>query len=273
MSSPPVVTDRGASLLATDPELRHLLGSRDAAMFGHRRVLPVLALAAGEWSPPAAATLGEGTVALVVLTGAMLRRPRAGPARLLGPWDMIDPWTHPATWSACSPVRAAVIGAAFAQATAPWPQAMPYMLGRAAGDPDGLRVDHGAADSPRERLTELLWRLALRWGAAEDEVVSLPLALTPAALAELTGLPEPEATSGLRALERARVAIRCGDGTWLLHTAGEPPEDARAAMRDELRARAAIGLAQARATRALSAELLEEAAQHLGRRAERRTHH
>src|SRR5262249_40832294 len=153
--------DRGASLLATDPGLGRLLGARDSAALGHRLLLPVLGLPEGEWSPPPAATLGHGTVALVVLDGALLRGRADEDFRLLGPGAVLDPWNHPAvSWRACMPVRAAVIGEAFFQAVAPWPAAAARMLQRAGGDSDGLLVGGSDVAPVADRLGELMWRLA-----------------------------------------------------------------------------------------------------------------
>jgi hypothetical protein len=134
------------------------------------------------------------------------------------------------------------------------------MLRRVGADADGLRVGPAGAAPAEQRLTELLWRLAARWGVVEQDGIGLPLALAPAALAGLIGLPESEAARGLQALERARAATRAADGTWLLAIGAERRDVGLAAARDDLRERLAGELARARATQALSAELREAAA-------------
>ena len=267
MSCPAAVIRRGASLLDADPTLGRLLGAREAAEFGHRRVLPVLTLPEGDWSPPPAGALGEATLGLVVLAGVLLRRSPEGVARLLGPGDLAEPWMSPAaSWTACAPVRAAVIGREFLQAVAPWPQLAAHLLRRTGGDPVGLPVGRGpAAAAPGARLGELLWRLAARWGRPEDDGLVLPLRLAPATLAALSHVPEPDAVTALRALERSGRVTRRADGTWLLRPAGAGGD-----LRDDLRERAAAALAQSRATQARWAELTEDAAAHVRRGGGRR---
>src|SRR4051812_11674755 len=176
MTSPVGVTDRAASLLQTDPALGRLLGARDASAVGHRPLIPVLEIAAGPWTVPAPAALGDGTFALIVLTGALLRAPEDGDARLLGPGDLFEPWAPPAAeWVACTPVRAAVIGEALLGAVAPWPLAAAHVQLRAAARPAraGMLVDGEAAGTADHRLSELLWRLAIRWGRSDGDGVVL----------------------------------------------------------------------------------------------------
>src|SRR3954447_3233179 len=267
MPAHPGVTARGASLLQADPALARLLGARAAAAAGDEAVLPVLSVPAGPWTVPSATALGEGTVALVVLAGALLRRPPGGQARLFGPGEVLEPWTHgPAGWSACASVRAAVIGKAFQAAVRPWPRAVAHMLRRAA-DVDGragLPVRRAGGTGPQDRLGELLWRLALRWGRIEGDAIALPLALPPAALAELTALTADEVATGLRALDRAGVARPSRDGTWLLRGAG------RGRPGDRLCARAVAELSRAREERDTCAGLIAEAGAHIRRGEERR---
>src|SRR4051812_13102593 len=261
MSAHPGVTARGASLLQADPALARLLGARAAAAAGQEPLLPVLSVPAGPWKVPSATALGEGTVALVVLAGALLRRAPGGRARLFGPGGLVEPWMPGPAWFAGAPVRAAVIGEAFRLAVGPWPQAAAHMLRRAA-DVDGragLPIGGAGGAGPQDRLGELLWRLALRWGRVEGDGIALPLALSPAALAELTALTADEAATAVRALARRRP-----DGTWLLRGAG------RARRGDRLCARAVAELSRAREERDVCAGLIAEAGTHIRRGEERR---
>lgn len=229
----------------------------------------MLVLAEGGWSPPLAAALGHGTLALVILAGALLREPHGGHAHLLGPGDLLEPWTEPAAaWRACTPVRAAVIGEAFLRAVAAWPQAAAHMLRRVGAGADGVRMHRTGSASAEDRLAELLWRLAARWGTVEDGGIRLQLALAPAELAGLIAASSHEADQGLRALERTGESSQCADGTWLLRQSSTPPVAPLAAARDDVRERLAGAFARARATQAVSAELVEEAADLLRRGAE-----
>ena len=49
---------------------------------------PVLSVEPGPWEPPEAASLGPGTIALVVLDGLFVRAPEV----LFGPHEVIEPW-------------------------------------------------------------------------------------------------------------------------------------------------------------------------------------
>ncbi len=115
MGAVPGLADGGASLLDADPGLMRVIGRRTAAGFVHRRVLPVLSVVPGSWTPPAAARCGPETFALAVLDGLLTTEHRA----LKGPGDMIAPWGS--DWVACTPVRLAVIGRAYLDAVARWP--------------------------------------------------------------------------------------------------------------------------------------------------------
>ncbi len=129
MSAPPGLTDAAATLLQADPALARAVGARAATEIGHRAILPVLAVPAGRWDPPAAAHLGTGTVAFVVLDGLLVRE--AALRDVLGPEDVLEPWDDGTRWTACTPVRLAVIGARFVEALRPWPGATARLLARA----------------------------------------------------------------------------------------------------------------------------------------------
>jgi hypothetical protein len=257
------VSADAASVLETDPSLRSLMGAGDGVAAGHRPVLPVLAVTAGAWEPPAAAALGAGTIALVVLAGALLRESPDGDAQLLGPGDLIEPWRRrPARWTACTPVRAAIIGDAFLEAVGPWPQAAARMLRRAAGgdDPGVVRMGGDGTGTAQDRLCALLWRLAIRWGRIEGDGVVLKLTLAPAMLARLAAVAPEEAAAAVAALAHDCTATRRADGTWLLRASGAAAGGDLPARRDDLRGRVAGGVARARDACETAAELLEESA-------------
>src|SRR5215212_8973042 len=104
------LVDSRATLLEADPGLGRLVGVRGAASIGHRPILPVLDVAVGPWIPPRRAGLGPGAVRLTVLDGLL-----TDGATVLGPGDPLEPWTR-RSWTACTAVRAAVIGDAYADA-------------------------------------------------------------------------------------------------------------------------------------------------------------
>src|SRR3954468_15200252 len=101
---PPEWCGRGAAVLDVDRGLRRALGARAAARIEARPILPVLAVPAGPWSPPAPEALGPETTALVVIHGLLLAAD-AGGGRVFGPDDRFAPWSGAAQWTACTPLR------------------------------------------------------------------------------------------------------------------------------------------------------------------------
>jgi len=264
MSAPPGLTEAAATLLQADPALARTVGARAATEIGHRAILPVLSVPAGRWIPPAPALLGTGTFACVVLDGLLIRE--AALRDVLGPEDVFEPWDAGARWTACTPVRLAVIGVRYVEALQPWPEAAARLLSRADSRPRAA-TPTGTRD---ERLLALLWRIAGRWGWPDADGVALPRALDAVALSALLDLSEHDVADGLSGLSAGgTAAFREGFG-WLLRevTAGPAPGHSRE-RRDELRSRGAHQLAVARAALADSVVLCEELEGEL-RRSERR---
>jgi hypothetical protein len=222
--------DRCATLLEADPRLGRIVGVREAAAIGHRPILPILDVATGPWSPPLRDGLGAGAVRLTVLDGLL-----TDGARLLGPGDGFAPWAG-GSWTACTAVRAAVIGDAYATALREWPAAAAW-----PGEGSGTLIPSGGA--LEDRLLELLWRIALRWGAPAARGVALPGALDLLALHHILGVPETRLAIAFAGLGERGTTIRNGL-SWLLLT--ERQDQAR---RDALLAAAATQLARARAAR------------------------
>jgi hypothetical protein len=248
---PPALIDCCATLLEADPGLGRIVGVREAAAIGHRPVLPVLTVDPGPWTPPERADLGPSTVALSVLEGLL-----TDGATVLGPGDGLEPWDTGARWTACTPLRLAVIGRAYAEALDRWPAAADR---RRAGS--GARVPSGGA--VEDRLLELLWRIALRWGVPAPDGVRLPPALDLPALRRILGIAATDVVFALAALRVRGATIRDGT-TWRL--LGGRHEDAR---RDTLLAGAALQLALARAARDDCLALCELLELQLGRGARR----
>jgi hypothetical protein len=156
-------------------------------------------------------------------------------ATVLGPGDGLEPWTS-GSWTACTTVRVAVIGDAYADALREWPAAT---VGR--GEGPGARIP--TAGGLEDRLLELLWRIALRWGEPAAGGVALPRALDLLALHHILGAPETRLALAFARLRDRGVTIRSGL-SWLLLT-GRGGE----ARRDTLLGAAAMQLALARAAR------------------------
>src|ERR1700751_5586714 len=93
------VTRCAASLLDVDPSLCHVLGTQATAALGRRRVLPVLALDRGLWTPPAR----EEVPCFAILDGMLLAGGGPGVPAVLGPGDLVDPWAS-GRWTVALPV-------------------------------------------------------------------------------------------------------------------------------------------------------------------------
>src|SRR5215204_1611822 len=101
MSAPPAVRQAAASLLEADPTLPRTIGWRATEELGQELILPVLSVPCGPWEPPERETLGRDTVALVVLDGLLAAD--TAPGSVVGPGDVLVPWTSGARWTACTP--------------------------------------------------------------------------------------------------------------------------------------------------------------------------
>jgi hypothetical protein len=250
MSGPAALVDSRATLLEAYPGLGRIVGVREAASIGHRPILPVLNVAAGPWSPPERAGLGTGPVRLTVLDGLL-----TDGATVLGPGDGIDPWAG-GNWTACTAVRVAVIGDAYADALRAWPAA-------AVGHGEGSGARIATAGGLEDRLLDLLWRIALRWGVPAARGVALPRALDLLAVHHILGAPEPRLAIAFAGLRERGATIHSGV-SWLLLTGHEGE-----ARRDALRGAAAMQLAVARAAHDDCLALCEALELELERRARR----
>jgi hypothetical protein len=239
----PGVTDAAASLLEVEPSLACAVGARAVAEIGHEPILPVLTVPAGPWEPPDRAALGAGIVAVVVLEGLLA----AGtPACVVGPGDVLEPWDRQVKWVACTSVRLALVGTRFMEAVQAWPDVAAHLLARA----------HNASSAPPaegpidERILDLLWQIAARWGTAHGDSVALPRAVDAGAMGGLLQLSERrvEATVALFAA-RGTLVRRDGPG-WLMPAATAAPRSGHSRQRrDQLRARLTQQLALARELR------------------------
>ncbi|MDA0166332.1 hypothetical protein OM076_39065 [Solirubrobacter ginsenosidimutans] len=239
MTAVPELAERAATLIEADPSLGSLLTMREIATIGHHAILPVLTLRVGAWTPPARAQLGEGTVALMVLEGVL-----TDAAQVFGPGDAVEPWDA-GEWTACTPMRLAIIGDAYAVALHPWPAASARLRLRSNC---GTAVPAAGGTVP-ERLFELVWRVALRYGAMTAAGVALPQALDIRALGLILGVGELELSLALAELQQ-RAALDHEQPVWVLGTRARADGDGDGDdRREHLLMRAAGALAVARAGR------------------------
>jgi hypothetical protein len=252
MRSAPGVTEAAASLLEADPALAAALGSEATAELGHERILSVLAVPAGPWLPPERDALDGGIVAVVVLDGLLA----AGtPSCLIGPGDVLEPWDRNVVWTACTPARLALLGTRFIDALQAWPGASAGVLGRAGGGTPEI-AGFGAVD---ERMLDLLWQVAARWGVSHRNGVGLPRALGMTAMGALLGVSERRADAAFSLLA-ARGSVSRGDGSgWRMLPAPAGPRTGHSRQRrDDLRSRLVHQFAVSREMRSDHAELSAE---------------
>jgi hypothetical protein len=250
MSGRAALVDSCATLLEADPRLGRFVGLHEATSIGHRPILPVLNVETGPWTPPEPNGLGPGTIRLTVLDGLL-----TDGATVLGPGDGLEPWTG-GSWTACTAVRLAVIGDAYAHALREWPAAAVTR-----GEGSGARVP--TAGELEDRLLDLLWRIALRWGVPAARGVALPRALDLLAVHHILGVPETRLALAFAGLRDRGATIRNGV-SWLLLTRREGE-----ARRDALLGAAAQQLGLARAARDECLALCEIVQLELERRARR----
>ncbi len=226
-----------SEILSIDPDLvaavppRLRAAARRACLAGVKRV------PRGEWEP-CEKIPSRGGFGLLVVSGHLVRRvgraDRFG-AELLGPGDLLRPWQTIASaasvpfeprWTAITPVELAILDADFARRAAPFPAIAVQMVDRATMRSRHLAVAIAIAQQPRieDRLHQLLWSYADRWGTVGTDGVSLEVPLTHGVLAELAAARRPTVSTALGQMAKAGLVERV-DGGWLLR-GGPPVEEA-----------------------------------------------
>jgi CRP-like cAMP-binding protein len=234
MSTPPTVTDGElCRVLEVDPGLAEAIPPERRERAIAECVARVITLPTGRWRN-APAVGGRAGIGLLVLDGLLVRRVgiegRFG-AELLGEGDLLRPWegedelpTLPLTtaWRVLESARLAVLDEAFMAHLADYPQLGGRLVGRGIARSRNIAINMAIVHQARVdvRLHMLFWHLAGRWGRVGSGVVTVPLRLTHAVLAELAAARRPTVTSALTGLSR-RGLVRSTDAGWVL--SGEPP--------------------------------------------------
>lgn len=175
-------------------------------------------LAMLEWLAQAAE--GPG---VLVLDGVLALSVRVGDrvcAELIGSGDLVQSQvpadtlvTAQTRWRALTPVRLAVLDAAFAKRVRFWPQIMLGLARRADRRAQSLDVLRAISAQPRleVRLALLLWHLADRWGRVERGGVRLPLPLTHQLLGQLISAERPSVSHALSRLSHSELITGHGN--------------------------------------------------------------
>ncbi len=197
---------------------------------------PTIRVAAGGWDAPSDPRRFRGWLGLLVLEGLLARHVAIGAmgwTELLGPGDVLRPWTHATEAASSLPARAhyevvepawlVLLDRDFAVRVASWPEIPAALVGRAVERSRWLAYQLAAGQPARveERVWTTLWHLADRFGRVTGRGVELRLPhLTHAALATMLGVRRPTVSTAMRRLVAQGLVTQAGRGRWLLH--GDP---------------------------------------------------
>jgi CRP-like cAMP-binding protein len=218
------------SLLEEDPDLGRWLAPADVVQARRCVTVPLLLVRQGAWHPRHPGMSARDHLGFLVLDGLLAREESlAGSTstELLGPGDIVQPWTHgieeslvPRTvrWTAVQPTRLGVLGPSFVVATARWPPIRAALLERALDRCSRISTHHAISQLKLvdARLLMLFWHLAERWGRVTHDGVLMPLRLSHQALGELVGAKRPTVSLALGRLAAQGLIARRPDRTLIL---------------------------------------------------------
>jgi hypothetical protein len=204
-----------------------------------RALAEVLSLEAGDWAPRAEAEDLQRGLGLLVLRGLLSRKvtiKRRTHLELLGPGDLLRPWTHQSellassptrvSWQVLTPAKLAVLDRRFALRIAGWPEILGVLLDRAIQRSRTLAVQSTIrqAGDVEERIWFMLWLLAHRWRVFEGSGIVLRVpGLTIDVFARIVSAKPTSATRALRRLTDRGLIEPLEEGAWLLrHTPTGP---------------------------------------------------
>ncbi len=238
MSAQAVVADAHENrvcVLHEDPALGEGIPARELPAATRASGASVRWLGRGAWRPQVERR-GRGHLGLLVLDGLLLRRVRvrgAPCAELLGPGDLLRPWSTEVEALSSVPVRAsfwvladarlAVLDRAFAERVSRWPEISEAIIERVTDRTRRLTYNLATQRSKRvdERLWLALWHLADRWGTVRSQGVELRLpGLSHRVLGSLIAARRPSVTTAIGSLVDRGLLERVEHGGFLL--LGEP---------------------------------------------------
>lgn len=173
----------------------------------------------------------DGWLGLLVLDGFLVREVDLDHGlsccELLGPGDVLRPWDEDiaadvlraaARWRVLERTRVALLDSGFARRAARWPTISTELMRRTLARGHSLSVLLALTQARRAdvRLRTLFTHLADRWGRVTPDGIVLPLPLTHAVIAQLTGLRRPSVSLTLAELERSGEIVRRARDQWLL---------------------------------------------------------
>lgn len=211
--------------MSVDAALGEDLDERQFADAQRELHVGAVSLPAGDWAPPAERPMGA--LGLLVVRGMGLRQLElAGrtQAQLVGPGDLLDPWSgatadlRPAPWRLLDPVVLVVVDGPTLLGAQRFPPLANALVRRLVERSEQLAALAALIQLPRVdlRLLAVLWHLAQRWGRMGTDGLLLHLPLTHEALGHLVGARRPSITLALQQLDAAGLLRRRDDGEWVL---------------------------------------------------------
>jgi hypothetical protein len=187
---------------------------------------------AGRWDPLAGELPAgfDAWLGLLVIDGLLVREVEFDGLRcceLLGPGDVLRPWDEDdgagllechTSWRVLETTRVALLDGKFAHRASRWPTVTNELLQRSLRRSRAQSILLAVTQARRAdvRLRALFAHLADRWGRVTPEGIVLPMRLTHAVIAQLTGLRRPSVSISLGELERAGEILRLSRDSWLI---------------------------------------------------------
>jgi hypothetical protein len=223
-------------LLRLDPQLGHLMPRARREAAGAALPVQVARLRLGNWdigngrsSDHLGVLVLEGVLAHDVLIGGIAS------TELLGPGDLLQPWTREAQpllgrtarWSVLAESRVALLDRQFAWQLGGWPEINAALMGRVTERAERLATAQAISKLTRvdRRVLAFLWHLAERWGRMTTGGVHVPLTLSHRMLGQIVGARRPTVTAAVRLLIDSGDVVRRPDGSWLLTGDGHHATD------------------------------------------------
>jgi CRP/FNR family transcriptional regulator, cyclic AMP receptor protein len=227
----PVVNARPTvPLLRLDPRLGQLLPQHRLSEAHSALTVRVARLRQGEWDLERAAGNGSTDhLGVLVLDGIVAHDVVMGSStstELLGPGDLLRPWTREAQpllqrtvrWYVLTDSRVALLDREFARQLGAWPEVNAMLMDRLSQRAERLATAQAIAKLTRveRRVLAFLWHLAERWGRPTTGGVLVPLTLSHRMLGQIVGARRPTVTAAVRLLVESGEVVRPDDGSWLL---------------------------------------------------------
>jgi CRP/FNR family transcriptional regulator, cyclic AMP receptor protein len=225
-------------LLEVDRALAATLDEPSRVDAEARAVVDVLAVAPGEWTSQIHSPEWRRGLGLLVLEGLLAGEVTAGSRtflELLGPGDLVRPWTHrpefstslatPAKWDVLTSARFAVLDREATLRLAAWPEITGVLLDRTVERSRSLAVQFALRQEGRieERVRFALWHLARRWGELDGKRVVLSLGpLSPLVISRMAATTPASAALAMQSLQERGLVESLASGGLRLSPASRP---------------------------------------------------